>query len=508
MKRISPILMVIIFIFANKTIAQNITFSEIEKTNNKSSTLEVIGKVSGNFIVYKNLYNKHKLTIFNNDMSIKENVPLDYISDRTSNIDFIPNQNNFLMIWQFQKKNIIYCNAVKINGEGKQVGEIKTIDTTKMGLFSNNVYYNIRWSEDKKKVLMYKYSSKSDDFKLAVKIFDENLITQDSARLTLDVNKYKETIGDLQVDNNGGIIFVKLLEKKTDNYINEVELYYKKQNNDSLLNIKLELDNLKIKEPVLKLDNLNNTIVLNGFSYRKSNGIINGLFTAIINKAPYILFKKATNIFSDTLLTLLSGKPDWRTAFDNFFLKNTILKKDGGFILVTEEYYKERRFVGTGNDRYNNGFGFNNSLPGNYSDYYDFNRGNLGYYRPYNDNSNRDIVYNYDDILIFSLTKDLKLEWNSVINKTASDVETDNYLSFTNMNTGGEIYFLFFQKDNKQILSNHALKPNGSVTRYPTLKSREAGYEFMPKLGRQTGSQQIIIPCTIRNNIAFAKIDF
>lgn len=507
MKKIIPIIIFSIFIFANKPMAQNITFSEIEKTNNKSSTLEVIGKIGSNFLIYKNLYSKHKITILNNDMSIKENVPLDYISDKTTNIDFIPNANNFLMIWQFQKRNIIYCNAVIIDGEGKQTGEIKTIDTTKMGMFSNNVYYNIRWSEDKKKVLMYKYSNRNNDFNLATKVIDENLKTIDSNRYTLDVNKYKESIGDLQIDNNGGIVFAKLYEKNTDNYINAVELYYKKQNNDSLLKLNIELDNLKIKEPVLKLDNLNNTIVLNGFSYKKSNGIINGLFTAAVNKAPFILSKKATNIFSDTLLNLLSGRPDWRTAFDNFFLKNTILKKDGGFILVTEEYYTERRNIGLGNDRFNNGI-YGNSLYNNYSDYYSFNRGNLGYYRPYNDNSNRDLIYNYDDILIFSLTKDLKLEWNSVINKTSSDIETDNYLSFTNMNTGGEIYFLFFQKDNKQILSNHALKPSGSITRYPTIKSREAGYEFMPKLGRQTGSQQIIIPCTIRNSIAFAKIDF
>ena len=507
MKKICSIFLVLLLLVANNSFGQNITFSEIEKTNNKSSTLEVIGKIGGNFLVYKSLYNNHKLTIFNNDMSIKENVPLDYISERTSNIDFIPNANNFLMIWQFQKKNIIYCNAVIIDGQGKQIGDIKTVDTTKMGLFSNNVNYNVRWSEDKRKILIYKYSSKGNDFNLAIKLLDENLTRLDSARYTLDINRFKESISDLQIDNNGGLVFTKLAENNGQNYINDIDIFYKKLNNDSLLKINLTLDNLKIKEPVLKLDNLNNTIILNSFSYRKSSATINGLFTAVINKAPFALSKKAQNIFSDTLLNLLSGKPEWRSAFDNFFFKNTILKKDGGFILVSEEYYKESRFGSFNNNR-NGNLGFDNSQFGYYSDYYNYNRGNLGYYRPYNDNNSRDIVFNYDDILIFSLTKDLKLEWNSVINKTASDIETDNYLSFTNMNTGGEIYFLFFQKDNRQILSNHALKPNGSITRYPTLKSREAGYEFMPKLGRQTGSQQILIPCTIRNSIAFAKIDF
>ncbi len=507
MRKNTVVLTVLFLSFFVTVKSQNITFSQIEKTNNKSSSLEIIGKIGSNILVYKNLYNSHKITVFNNDMTTKETVTLDYISDKTTNIDFIPTQNSFLMLWQYQKKNILFCKAVKVDANGKQIGDVITMDTTKVGAFANNVYYNVTWSEDKKKVLIYKYSTKSDEFNLAIKVINENLERLDSARYIIELKKYKESIGDLQLDNNGGINFVKLKEYNSEDYISEVQVLYKKFKNDSLFNIKVPLEDLKIKEPVLKIDNVNNDLYLNAFCYRKSNATINGLYSAVVNKTSLAVTKKAKNVFSDTLLTLLSGKPDWKTVFDNFFFKNTILKKDGGYILVTEEYYKERRFGNLNNQRFGN-TGFDNRLSSNYSDYYSFNRGNYGYYRPYDDFNSRDLVYNYDDILIFSFNKDLKLEWNSVINKTGSDIETDNYLSFTNMVTGGEIYFLFFQKDNKQILSNHALKPNGSITRYPTLKSREAGYEFMPKLGRQTGSQQIIIPCTIRNNLAFAKIDF
>jgi hypothetical protein len=252
---------------------------------------------------------------------------------------------------------------------------------------------------------------------------------------------------------------------------------------------------------------LNAQYLINAFSYKKNGGYVEGLFSAIVTKNPFALQKKVINIFNDTLLTKLSGKPDWRSAYDNFFLKNIILKKDGGFIIATEDYYKQRRFGNNNFDRFNNG-GLNNGLWGT-SDYYLYNRGNAGYYRPLSDNGSRDLVYNYNDIISFNISKDLKLQWNNVINKTTSDVETDNYLSFANMNSGAEIHFLFLQKDNnRQILSNHAIQADGSVIRYPTLKSREAGYEFMVKLGRQTGAKQMLIPCVVRNNIAFAKIDF
>lgn len=46
------------------------------------------------------------------------------------------------------------------------------------------------------------------------------------------------------------------------------------------------------------------------------------------------------------------------------------------------------------------------------------------------------------------------------------------------------------------------------MKRYATLKSYEAGYEFMPKLSKQVGVRQVIMPCIYRGSIAFAKIDF
>jgi hypothetical protein len=70
-----------------------------------------------------------------------------------------------------------------------------------------------------------------------------------------------------------------------------------------------------------------------------------------------------------------------------------------------------------------------------------------------------------------------------VLLKKQSDDDNDNYLSFGTMNVGAEINFLFIEKEkNSQIISNHSISPYGKLFRYPTLKSREAGYQFMPRL--------------------------
>ena len=507
MKYYLPLILFSLFVTtADVCIAQTITYSEIEKADSRNMNFEILGNFSNNYLIYKNLNRRQNLTIYDNSMSIKEEIKLDFISDRTYNIDFIPYPDHFLMVWQFEKGNTIYCKAARMNGAGKLMGVIMDLDTTKQGVFSNKTSYSFSWSEDKKKLLLYKIQTKSDVYNQLTKVYDENFTLLDSSRTTLNYNDNREDFGDLQIDNEGTVLFTKIKENARQEYVNTLEIIFKKLKAQQLITVDIPLDKQLIQDPLIKIDNLNKNYIVNTFSYKKNGGNVDGILTAIINRDSLKLTKKTINIFDDSLRSKLSGKPDWRTAYDNLNIRNIILKKDGGFIALTEEYYKQRRFGNNFNDGYNN---FNSRYFNSYSDYYLYNRGYYGYYRPFNDGNGRDVVYNYNDIINFSFNKDLKLQWSSVINKTTSDVENDNFLSFTNLNAGGEIYFLFLQKDNnRQILSNHALQPDGNTKRYATLKGREAGYNFMPRLSRQTGARQMIVPCIVRNNIAFAKIDF
>ena len=82
-------------------------------------------------------------------------------------------------------------------------------------------------------------------------------------------------------------------------------------------------------------------------------------------------------------------------------------------------------------------------------------------------------------------------------------------MSFTTMNSGTEIHFLYIEKERRaQVISNVSITASGSISRYPTLKSRENGYLYLPRLGKQVGLKQMIIPCMYRDFVCFAKIDF
>ena len=82
-------------------------------------------------------------------------------------------------------------------------------------------------------------------------------------------------------------------------------------------------------------------------------------------------------------------------------------------------------------------------------------------------------------------------------------------IPFSTITSGNEIHFLFNEDRKYQVVSDQSVSTDGIVKRYPTLKSPQKGYEFMPSLSKQTGANQIIIPCAYRGGeICFAKVDF
>ncbi len=108
-----------------------------------------------------------------------------------------------------------------------------------------------------------------------------------------------------------------------------------------------------------------------------------------------------------------------------------------------------------------------------------------------------------------NIDKDGGLIWSKVIHKDQFDDETDNLLSYQIMNAGGELHFLFNELDRRNhLITDQSISADGKVTRYPTLKSLDKGYEFMPKFAKQVSTKQIIIPCNYRNYICFAKIEY
>lgn len=487
-------------------ICQKVTYSDFDQEDNRDINFEIIGKMNGNFLVYKNIRWRHKISIFSDSMKIKETVKLDFVPEKTFNVDFVIYPTHFYMIYQYQKRNTLYCMGVKMDADGKKVGEPVQLDTTQISVLADNKIYTTIASEDKQKIMVFKIHKKNDNFSLVTLLFNSNLKLTAKTRLALDYDDRRDNFNNFLVDNDGNFVFTKDSKNGYRDNSNSLSLVIKKPELDTLTFNTIDLEKNYVDEIKLKADNLNKRYIINCFFYKKNRGNIDGLFTAIWDKENAKPFAQVFTVLGDSLRYDAKTSGQLRYALEDYFIRQIIVKKDGGFLLTAEDFSSQAS--NNNNNSWNRWDYLNNYYYTPGSSYY-YNP-YTGYYRPLSSfGNNQTTKYYYANIAILSVDKMGQLEWYKVIPKNQSDDGNDNYLSFSTMNRGGEVHFLFNNDKNRnQIIANQSISPTGQLTRNATLKSQEKGYEFMTRLSKQVGANQLIVPCTYRGYICFAKVEF
>jgi hypothetical protein len=273
---------------------------------------------------------------------------------------------------------------------------------------------------------------------------------------------------------------------------------------DSMLNIEIPQNNLLLDEIHIKMDNPNKRFLLASFYYKQKKGNVDGLFFYVWDKQTMSPVLENSVTLSDELRKEAKGDANLKMAFNDYFIKNFIVKKDGGFIINAESYYTTSR-VGSFN-RWNYLYG----MPYSSSDYYSTysTMSSTWWWRNRYDNS-QSVRHHADNVTILSFDKTGTLQWSNVIHKEQFDDEGDDRISFQLANTGSQIHYIFNLDEKRTLLLNDfLLTPGGEISHNPTLKNLDKGYEFLPKYGKQVSSYQIVIPCYFRNYICFAKLEF
>ena len=487
--------------------SQKITFSDVLKENSREMDFEIIGKVSGNILVFKNVSSSYAVSIYKGDMDMKEKIELDFIPSKSFNVDFIVYPEFFFMIYQYQKKGIVYCMAAKLDGNVKKMGEPILLDTTHVGSFGDNKIYNVINSEDKQKIMVFKIQKKEENYNFVTLLYDNQLYLIHKTRQSLDYNERKDIYSDFSLDNEGNFVFTKSIKSGSRDDIGTLDLITKATQQDTFSIKNLPLKKMYIDEMKIKIDNVNKRYILNSFYYNERRGNIAGIYASIWDVKGDSTYASVFTPLPDSIRSIAKESGGLKFAFNDYFIRNIVLKKDGGYLLAAEDYSTQS----TGNNNNWNRWDYLYNSPYSNPYYYNYYSPYYGgYYRPYNSfggyNSTR---YYYYNILVLSLNNKGVPEWSTIIHKDQSSSETDNFMSYATFNTGAGIHFLFNNSDkrNPSVIDN-VVSADGTVTRNPSLKSNENGYNFMIKFAKQTGARQVIVPCSYRNQICFAKIDF
>lgn len=497
------ILFLTIWLVGATAMAQRITYSEPEKLDDKDINFDIIGKMNGQFLVYKNVRWRHAISVYDAEMQLKERVKLDFMPDRTLNVDFVVYPDFAYMIYQYQKKNTVYCMGVKIDANGQKVGEPVEIDTTRIDIAANNRIYSTINSDNKQHISVFKIYKKQDRLHFVTLLLNDQLQPLRKSRYVVTHDDRKEQYSEFLLDNNGTFVCIKGRRSGNRDNISTLQLLTKPAFADTFFIHKIDLDEHFLDDVKLKIDNANQRYIINAFYYKQNRGNIEGLFTALWEKDSET---HSFAVFEDDFRAEARTEGPLKFVFNDYFIRQVIVKKDGGFLLTAEDFSTQTR---------GNAFGWNrwdylNSPFWSPMDFYMFNPAYNWYYRPFNSfNNAQSVRYFYDKLVILSIDKTGKTEWASVIPKAQFEDDNDNYLSYGTLTSSGELQFFFNEQERRnQIVSWHSVTPDGKVRRNATLKSEGRGYQFMPRFLKQVGARQMLVPCTYRGNICFARVDF
>ncbi len=503
MKFLKYLFFICLSFFAYDSFAQKIIYSEPDKDETRRMNFEVIGRVAGNFMIYKNIRGKNFISVYNNDMQQIVKSEHAYLpDDRLINVDFFPYTDYAYMIYQYQRKNVVYCNAVKLDGMGKKLGDITELDTTHIGFTTNNKIYSAINSDDKTKIMLFKINSRNKSrFLVTTLLFNDALTLQKRSRLVLPMDERNDYLDEFSLDNDGDLVFTKLTRNSNDN-VTKTFLIWKPAMSDSLSFTDLGLEKIYLDDLQIKVDNANKRYFLSSFYYKERRGNIEGLYFFVWDKTIQKTVMENTLELKEELRKEAKGESNIKMAFNDYFIRNIIVKKDGGFVIGSEAYYTTSRYSSW--NRFNYLYGAPTML-----DYYSYSPLYNSWYWRNRFSNNQSVRHHADNVAILSFDNTGKLEWSNVIHKEQFDDESDDHISYQLINTGGQLHFVFNQEEKRaQLLNDYTVNPDGQINRNPTLKNLDKGYEFMPKYGKQVSNNQVIIPCYYRNYICFAKLDY
>ncbi len=502
--RVPGFLCILLALF-NSGNAQRILISEPDRDDSRRMNFEIIGKMGNHFLIYKNIRNDNFICLYDNEMKLVEKVRHEYMPDeRLINVDFFPYPDFVYMIYQYQKRNIVHCYAVKLDAMGKKMNDPVEIDTTLIGGSTNNKIYTSLSSEDKSKIIVFKINSRNKEkFLITTKLFNDKLDLLKKTIITMPMDERNDNLGEFSVDNEGNLAFSKFYRTSNES-ISKAYLILKRAMQDTLNYYPLNLEKIFLDELRVKVDNTNQRFMLSAFYYNQKRGNIDGLYFLTMNRNTWQPEMEKTFEFSEDLRQEARGESSLKAAFNDYFIRNIVVKRDGGFLIDAEAYYTRSRYSAF--NRWDYIYGSPFSYP---YDYYFYSPYYSSWWWRRNSSSNQQVRFHADNVAIFSFSNKGDLEWSNVIRKDQFDDETDDRISYNVVNTGGQLHFLFnLQEKRNLLLNDFSLAPDGKITRNPTLKGLDKGHEFMPKYGKQISARQFIVPCSYRNFICFAKIDF
>ncbi len=462
--------------------AQEIIYSGFEDYDFQSGSYSVVGKVQDRLYVYRGSpANGYYLDAYNDGMSRVATVVLDFFPEKSYDARFITYDDKILVMYQAVDGNKITENAALLDAQGRLVKGPTVLDTEKTGLFGGrNTGFSVAVSENKKHIIVYGVSKKRSELNVKCIWIDDSLQVKQRHNAEF---KGDNTIdyGDGIISNNGTFYLAAYTPVGSRQFADQIWLLALTRGERKFLPFELNLDMNYAGSIYMKADNSKGKIYIGGFYSPKKNGSYEGVVYAHFNMLNGNYENHRIIPFGERVkLTGGTG----RRAFNDYVVRQMIIKNDGGFVLVSENYFVTSRST------YPGGFGY-------YSMYYPMMSSVVN-------------EYHYGDIQLLSFGPEGNFDWQAYVRKDQYSQEDGGmFSSYLMLNTGGTLGFMYNDfnfSDSRMQLAG--VDGNGQVQTRMISQGRGDTPDWLVRSGKQISAREVVVPCLRKKQICYAKVIF
>lgn len=487
------VIILLLCIFSSNSYAQEVSYSKAIKLTNKTPKFKILGRNAKYFIAERWGEKFHYLDLYSSNLRKISTKEFKIEADEALKKIWIQPKQGW-MLYTKSVKDFTYINA-------RQMDVNLNVKTTPLVLDSilerkDYVQNNFRTTQslNEKYLAIYLpiFSKGSLDYFL-VSVYDENMNQIQKLKLNTDFVK-QGTFVELLVLNNGAVAAV-FLEKNSNN---KFEIYFSDEET-KFKTFTLNLDNQVFKKLKFEVDNLNNTLLIAGLNLYQDNKRLvaaDAFFTLKMNLETGEISNKTVEVFTNEFYKLLTEN-DSKTEkvfLQTFYIKTILPRVDGGFLVFAESYYENEEVFEVPQSNGLSGGG-TSMMIGQTS---------------FSPSTYKTNYYFYNDVIVYTLDKDLKIESVNIIKKRQKSQEDNGgYSSFNIVNQQNMLEVLFLDE----------ISTNSSLKRYTLNKDSEIFKDYilnvgqndvMPvvKLAVQTAPNEILVPSYLNNSFSIIKIIF
>lgn len=461
--------------------AQLVEVSNPSKLPPKSGKFKIVGKNNDGIIV--RLYGAEDvINVYGDDLKLETTKTISFKNQNGSLQHIMLNKTGAVIFYleQDKKRSLLYAQPV--GAKFVEIGKPVLIDSIfdRKELVASNLRFKA--SIDQSHLMIY-YPYFSYNKVESIKFLTVDRGLNVTCNKTIPLNRDERELEESKslVDNNGNV-FLLLKPEIATGALYDV-LHFTAQGEFS--NYTLSTEKSLFGDPYFDIDNKNGNLVMTSFFDAKKSEAepsASGFLYASFDPANGTALKTNYTLFSKEFIGELTGRENVtnQTLF-TFSVRKSVLRNDGGALIIAESFIKDSR---------------EQPVP-------------MGIQPGYTSYRTTD-VFQFNDIIAFSINPEGKMEWSSVMRKKqASEDDNGTYSSFLTMNEKEKLRFVYLDDISfSGTLNAYVLNSMGKYTRDILFNQEDKDVMLLPKLGKQVSPNEIVLPSYKNNALRLVKLTF